>query len=82
MSEEKIKQLTAKFLKLAADEFSNHGCNDVDNEMWEGWTVEERQQFVKEYEDWNSDGEDYREGWVNLPDYAIMNFLAYKLEQP
>lgn len=79
MSEDKIKELAGRFLKLAADKFSDHICNDVSDKIWEGWSLEERKQFVKEYEDWNSKGEDYREGWFHLPDFAIMAYLAHKL---
>ncbi len=32
------KLLAARFLKLAADEFGHHGCNDLDIEMVPGMT--------------------------------------------
>jgi len=77
---DKEKQLAAEFLELAGDKFSNHGCNDVEESFWEGWTLEERQQFVKEYHDYNGDPEEYNPDFIDLPDWAIMKFLAYKLE--
>ena len=46
--------LAAKMLELASDQFSNHGCNDVDGNVYDGWTLEERQQFVKDFHEWNS----------------------------
>ncbi len=76
---EKENKLAAKFLKLSSDEFGNHGCNDVDDSVYEGWTLEERQQFVKEFHDWNGDPEEYDPEFLHLHDYAIMSFLAYKL---
>ena len=77
---DKEKQLAAEFLELAGSEFSNHGCNDVDESFWKDWTLEERQQFVKEYYDYNGDPETYDPDFIHLPDWAIMKFLAHKLE--
>ena len=72
--------LAAKMLELASDQFSNHGCNDVDENVYDGWTLEERQQFVKEFHEWNGDPEEYEETFLHLGDSTIMSFLAAKLE--
>ena len=72
--------LAAKMLELASDQFSNHGCNDVDENVYDGWTLEERQQFVKEFHEWNGDLEEYEETFLHLGDSTIMSFLAAKLE--
>ncbi len=66
-------------LELASNEFSNHGCNDVEDSVYEGWTKEERQQFVKEFHDWNGDPDEYDPNFLHLGDSTIMAFLAYKL---
>ena len=76
----KEKQLAAKMLEMASDEFSNHGCNDIEDSVYEGWTLEERQQFVKEFHEWNGDPENFDKDWLHLGDSTIMSFLAYKLE--
>jgi hypothetical protein len=76
---EKEKKLASEFLELASDKFSNHGCNDVEESFWEGWTLEDRQQFVKEYHEWNGDPESYDPERLNLPDHSIMSFLANKI---
>jgi hypothetical protein len=73
------KQLAAKMLELASDEFSNHSCNDVPKSFWNGWTTEQRKVFVKEFYEHNGDPENYDEDNLHLPDSAIMSFLAYKL---
>ena len=39
---EKEKKLTKDLLEIASDQFSNNGCNDVDDELYNGWTLEER----------------------------------------
>ena len=70
--------LAAKMLKLASDEFSNHGCNDVDENAYSGWTLEERKEFAKDFHKWNGDPE---ETFFHLADWTIMSFLAAKLEQ-
>ena len=72
--------LAAKMLKLASEQFSNHGCNDVDENLYDNWTLEERQQFVKEFHQWNGNLEEYDETFLHLGDNTIMSFLAAKLE--
>lgn len=76
----KEKQLAAKMLELASEQFSNHGCNDVEDSVYDGWTLEERKQFVKEFHDWNGDPEDYNETFLHLSDSTIMSYLASKLK--
>lgn len=76
----KEEMLAAKMLDLASDEFSNHGCNDVEESVYEGWTLDERKQFVKEFWEWNGSPEDYDEKFLHLQDHSIMAFLAFKLK--
>lgn len=79
---QKEKQLAAKMLELASDEFSNHGCNDVEDSVYEGWTIEERRDFVLEFHQWNErriDPVDYDPNFLHLQDTSIMSFLAHKL---
>ena len=78
--------MTNKELKLAGDLlyeakelFSNNSYNDVDKFMFKYWTLTERQQLVKDYHDWNGDPEEYDPEFIDLPDYAIMGYLSYKL---
>jgi hypothetical protein len=74
-------KLVVYLLKLAADEFDNHGCNDVDKEVYMSWTGEKRRAFVKAYHEYNGDPEVYDEHHLDLPDYSLMGFLASKLEK-
>ncbi len=76
---QKEKNLLLYFLKLAADEFSNHGCNDVEKSVWKDWDIKEREVFVKEFYEYNGDPEMYNPKFLHLPDFAIMSFLAHKL---
>ena len=76
----KEKILAAKMLEMASDEFSNHGCNDVEDSVYEGWTLEERKQFVKEFYEWSGYPEHFNEQYLHIGDSTIMSFLAYKLQ--
>ena len=42
-----LLELSSKMLMMAKDEFDNHGCNDLDKEIWElipeEWCEEARQ---------------------------------------
>jgi hypothetical protein len=72
-----LLELSAKMLILAKDGFDNHGCNDLDKEIWklipEEWCEEARQM--------NSGG---RDPWPERPDHfgdsGLMWFLSKKLE--
>jgi hypothetical protein len=77
---DKEKKLAADLLKLAAEEFGNHGCNDIDDKLFEGWTDEEKTSLCRDYEMVNSEGRDYEEGDVITEDWIAMYAMAYKLE--
>ena len=73
----KERQLAAKFLHEASNEYSNHSCNDVPESYYNSWTIKDREKFAKEFHEWNDDdGQDY----TDICDSALMDFLAYKLE--
>ena len=72
--------LTAKLLDLASNQFSRHGCNDLSESVYEGWSIEDKKKFVREYHEWNGDPEEFDEDFLYLPDYAIMRFLAHKIK--
>lgn len=74
-------QLASEMLKLASDTFGNHICNDIEDSIYEGWTIDERKQFVKEFYEWNGNPEDYDENFLHIPDFALMKFLSHKLKQ-
>lgn len=75
---EKERKLAADLLELAKDEFENHTCNDVEEGIWEGWTIEQRKQFLKEYHEWS--GQLHEENDFYIGDWEIMIFLAHKLK--
>lgn len=72
-------ELAASLLREASEEFEHHGCND-----WEfpaDWSLAERQKFVLEYYTWNGDPENFEPDFLELPDFAVMDFLAHKLSE-
>ena len=72
--------LLCHFLELASNGFGNKGCNDVEEEVWNNWSLEERKEFVKEFHNWNGDPEEYNEEYLHIPDFAIISFLKNKLQ--
>lgn len=86
---EKENKIAAYMLRAASQKFANHGCNDLDSQFFAeiGLTDEEKIQFVREYHTWNGDLKDrFRDGvieaddFLSLPDFAVMSFLAHKLD--
>jgi hypothetical protein len=76
------RKLTADFLDLASDEFSNHTCNDVPDEMFKKWTLEERKEFVKNCRQFhNCDPEDYDEDDLHVADWMILDYIADKIRR-
>ena len=73
------KKLASELLEMASNEFGNHGCNDVDESIYDGWSIDERRRFVKEFHEWNGDPEEYDENFLHLQDFSLMNFMAHKL---
>jgi hypothetical protein len=77
---QKELQLAGKLLDMAADQFGGHNCNDLPDEIWEGWTDEERSQLNKEYHEMNGDPEEYEPGHIHMEDFTLMALLSHKLQ--
>lgn len=73
------KNLAAYMLELAKRNFINHTRNDVDGKAWDGWTIEERKKFIKDYYDHMGEPGAFDENNLHLEDWELMNFLARKL---
>ncbi len=75
----KLQKLAAALLRMASDEFSNHGCNDMDQSVFSDWTEEEKQQTAKAFSEWNGDPENETPfAWIS--DSAWMHYCAALLE--
>lgn len=65
-------------LDLAADKFSNARCNDLEYDTFNGWTEEQKNEFLQEFNDvMESDNEDVE----SIEDFVLMQFLALKLTE-
>lgn len=80
------RKLAAAVLRLASDQFANHGCNDFDmSELVPDQA--ERDELVRAYFAWNGDPSEYFEqpDWTGeadyrLTDWEIMIWMADRLE--
>jgi hypothetical protein len=75
----KEKILAADLLDMAAEVFGRHGCNDVPEELFEGWSNDEMKKL--ERDDLESDGlEDYSaDDPPCLADFGLMYYFAKAL---
>lgn len=77
----KYEQLLAgRLMQLAAERFSNHGCNDLDPTLFDGVDVIQRGILEQEWNAWNCpSGLDYIP-LAHVGDDGLMAFLAHRLE--
>ena len=75
--DKQILTLSARMLEIASDKFSNHGCNDLDNETLE--LVSNEEVLCKQIEEWNGDP-GYPKSIENVPDSMLMDFLKDMLK--
>jgi hypothetical protein len=73
--------LIAHLLEIASDKFSNHGCNDMDEEIMNQFTSDEKDELSKQYHDWNGDPEEFTPGLFWLGDDSLMSLFAAKLKK-
>jgi len=71
-------ELAADMLELASNEFSRHTCDDTDDKIFKGWTDEEKKNLVQEIKEWSGDP-DGTDNIEYIPNWELMDFLAYKL---
>lgn len=76
------KILTCKLLKVAAEEFSNKGCNDFDFAHWMP-NLAERRALIKAYHEFNGDPENYdpTAKYETYPDFILASFMAQKIDE-
>lgn len=79
MLNNKESVLVKYFLEDYSSRLGNDGCNDWD--FPKDWSVREKEEFVKHYHAWNGDPEEYNPKRLNLPNFAVVSFLAYKMSK-
>ncbi len=75
------KKLVVVLLRMAAEEFGNHGCNDFDLVEDGKMTSKEADAFMKTFYEQNGSLDDYEPGDTNLGDFVAMDLLADLLER-
>ncbi len=75
---QKEMRMAAELLRTAADEFANHGCNDLDEKIYLGWTDEEKANLSFYYHTSNGDPEEA--GTQINEDWIAMIAMAHKLD--
>jgi len=75
---QKEMRMAAELLRTAADEFANHGCNDLDPEVYLGWTDQEKANLSLYYHTINGDPEE-AENEIN-EDWIAMLAMSHKLD--
>lgn len=71
--------LAAQLLSEASERAGLAVCNDWD--FPESWSQKEREDFVAAFHQWNGDPEEFDSKRLRLPDYAVMDFIAFKLRK-
>lgn len=66
--------LASRLLGVAAEEFSNHICNDMDSAYFEGLTQEDLKQLESRYNAWN--GGEQHIPLRNIGNHSWMAYLA------
>jgi hypothetical protein len=79
------KKIIAALLRLASDDFANHGCNDFDLTKIIP-NSKERRELIQRYYLYNGDPSEFRlDDEEELSDYfdisVLINYLANKLEE-
>jgi len=80
----KLMLLAAAMLRMTSEEYSNHGCNDMDADMLKplGFTKAEQAEILQEIASEVIDDPDYEDrGFESIMDVEWMDYLALKLEQ-
>lgn len=72
-----IFRLAAKMLNLASDEFSNHGCNDLDEDTFSDLSDEEKEELRVSYKKYYGDDE-YPTALTQIGDSELMSYLSDK----
>ncbi len=71
--------LASKMLDVAANEFCNHGCNDLGKDVKE--LIIDEAELCKDIREWNGDP---RETWPETADFigdsSLMSYLSDKLK--
>jgi hypothetical protein len=77
------KLLAAIVLEWAADSFSNHGCNDVEQRVYAEaeFTDADKAKLLRDMREYNNQDEPWPEKLSQIGDSSLMGFFADKLRK-
>lgn len=77
MKRQNVLNMISKLLEMAGDKFSNHGCNDLPDDFFEGMDKDDIKELYQEYHNWNGDPEEYESDKLGyLGDDSLMFFFS------
>ena len=76
----KERLFVAKLLRMAEEEFGNHGCNDMPSNLQDHFTQDEWAELDKRYHQYNEHTDNPTESCHVNADFAWMAYFAYVLE--
>jgi hypothetical protein len=74
------RRLAVELLRVAAEEFSNHGCNDFKRPEW--FPRDEWDAMNRAYHERNGDPEEARSSDYSMSDFVLMGHIANRLAEP
>jgi hypothetical protein len=72
--------LAARLLEHAGEHYSNHGCNDTDDELLAGISEEDQQAMVERVKAWDGSPDLDHLTFRNVGDWMWMEYLASVVE--
>lgn len=75
------KRFVAALLELAGEQFSNHGCNDLPEEVVNLLTPLDREYLQLAWHKWNGDISEYEKDCFFTLDWLWMQYFADLLRQ-
>jgi hypothetical protein len=79
--DKKELKLIADLLDMSSGEFANHGCNDAPDELFEGWTDEEKIALDKRMEEANGTPEEHDPRYIGFMDWHLMCYYADRIRE-
>lgn len=73
--------LASRLMSMAAEVFSNHGCNDTPDELFAGISRTEMKKMAEAFEMYNSQGRDEVRAFKHIGDSCWMSYLAFRLTE-
>jgi len=71
--------LAGKLFKGAAEQYGNHGCNDLPRDTFKGWTAAEKEEFRTALQAYNGVDDPWPEKVEHAGDNGLMGYFAQQM---